>query len=503
MRTFEILIEQNALGAVRPMAVAAHAPVSALVPAIVDELKLPQTDLFGNRLVYLLRCAEDGSILSDDKSLAAAGINSGAKLALDSYVMDGSVATLMHKSQQSRQPSFYTSETMADSSLFPALGVQTSGSLPRVYQRKKGQWSRRAFLLLGGAVLGVGTAGLGYAAYHSFLSGATTGGMTTRLAQNITPAQSKPTTAPLTIPTGARAGLVFMQHQQIVRSVTWSPDGKMLGSGANDKQLLTWDVNGTVQLRLQQPASVHVVAWSPDGMLLAAGAANQITWLNAQTGAVLGQSTQDHTKTVTTLAWSQQQPARLVSGSADMHAIVWDAATFTPQTVFTRHSTPIEAASWASDNSTVATSSQGGAVRVWNASTGQEVHNFFLDAQLPMRALAFAPTGSQLAVGGDDGIVRIWNGLTCQVASNGQCMDMPMQMHGHTKIVRALAWSPDGRFLATAGDDGVLAIWYPAQSQTPLFKVNQDDPVLALAWSPGGKQIATASGNSVTIWGLQ
>ena len=276
MRTLEILIEQNALGAVRPMAVAAHAPVSALVPAIVDELKLPQSDLFGNRLVYLLRYAEDGSVLPDDKSLAAAGINSGAKLALDSYVMDGSVATLMHKSQQSRQPSFYASDTMADSSLFPALGIQTSVSLPRVYRRKKGEWSRRAFLLLGGAVLGVGTAGLGYAAYHSFLSGATTNSTATKLAQNITPVQNKPTTAALTIPTGAKAGLVFMQHQQTVRSVTWSPDGKMLGSGANDKQLLTWDVNGTVQLRLQQPASVHVVAWSPDGMLLAAGAANQI-----------------------------------------------------------------------------------------------------------------------------------------------------------------------------------------------------------------------------------
>lgn len=502
MQTLEILIEQNALGAVRPMEVAAHAPVSALVPAIVDELQLPQTDLFGNRLVYILRYAGGGQILPDDRSLAAVGIDSGAKLALDSYVMDGSVAALIHNSQEARQPSFYTSDTMADSSLFPALGVHTSASLPRVYRRKKGQWSRRAFLLLGGAILGVGSAGLGYAAYHSFLSGATTSGTATKLAQNITPAQSKPTTAPLPIPIGARAGLVFMQHQQTVRSVTWSPDGTMLASGANDTQLMTWDLNGAVHLRLQQPASVHAVAWSPDGMLLAAGAANQVTWLNAQTGAVQAQSTQDHTKTVTTLAWSPHQPARLVSGSADMRAIVWNMATFTPQTIFTHHSTQIEAASWASDNQTVATSSRGGAVRVWNADTAQEVHDSFSDAQLPMRALAFAPTGGQLAVGGDDGIVRIWNGLTCQVAGNGQCMDMPMRLQAHTKIVRALAWSPDGRFLATAGDDGMLAIWYPAQSQAPLFTVNQDDSILALTWSPGGKQVATASGNNVTIWGL-
>src|SRR5579864_9047053 len=155
------------------MEVAAHAPVSALVPAIVDELQLPQTDLFGNRLVYILRYAEDGQVLPEDKIRAAVGIDSGAKLALVSYVMDGSVAALIHNSQESRQPSFYASDTISDSSLFPALGVHTSASLPRVYRRKKGQWSRRAFLLLGGAVLGVGSAGLGYAAYHSFFTGAT------------------------------------------------------------------------------------------------------------------------------------------------------------------------------------------------------------------------------------------------------------------------------------------------------------------------------------------
>jgi WD40 repeat protein len=65
-----------------------------------------------------------------------------------------------------------------------------------------------------------------------------------------------------------------------------------------------------------------------------------------------------------------------------------------------------------------------------------------------------------------------------------------------------LAWSPDARFLATGGDDGMLAIWHKAQSQTPLLKVLHSAPVLALAWSADGKQVATASGNSVSIWGL-
>src|SRR5947209_6999529 len=94
VQTLEVLIEQTVPGAARPMELAANAPVSALVPAIVDELQLPRTDLLGNPLVYVLRYGLDGPALPDDKSLAAAGIHSGTKLALDSYALDGSMTSL-------------------------------------------------------------------------------------------------------------------------------------------------------------------------------------------------------------------------------------------------------------------------------------------------------------------------------------------------------------------------------------------------------------------------
>jgi dipeptidyl aminopeptidase/acylaminoacyl peptidase len=477
------------------------------VPAIIEELHLPQTDLFGNRLVYLLRDAGNGTVLSGDRSLEAAGVSGGAKLALDSYVLDGSVATLMR--DQDAAPGFHAADTLADAAALPTLpapsarDLHTSAALPVVNRHRKRRWTRRAFLLLGGTVLGVGTAGLGYAAYQQYIAGKVT-------PANIGMAQTRPTQkkaspAPQPVPTGAQATLVFAQHTQPVRSVTWSPGGKRLASGANDAQLLVWDTGGAVLVQVAQPGQVRAVAWSPDGALLAAGAMNRVTWLNAQTGAQLAQSQQVHTGTITTLAWSPQSPYRLVSGATDTKAVVWDAR-FTPQTAFLGHTAPVESASWALDNQTVATSSHGGVVRVWMASNGQEIHPLYIDAQRPMRALAFNPATNQLAVGGDDGIVRVWSGLTCQQAGQGQfgaqCLDMPMRITAHNSVVRALAWSPDGRFLATGGDDGMLALWYPAQGLAPLFKVHHTDPVPALAWSPDGKQIAAASGNSVTVWAL-
>src|ERR1700730_14393137 len=201
------------------MELSAYAPVSALVPAIVDELQLPRTDLLGNPLVYVLRYAPVGPVLPDDKSLVAAGIHSGTKLALDSYVLDGSVATLMQNRQGARQPAFYASDTLVDSAAFPALDMHTSGSLLAVPRQKKKRWSRRAFLLLGGTALGAGAVGAAYAANHHLLSFMRAGQkqvVKTTPASQTTPSRVNATSGPFTPPTSARAALVFTQHQQTV-----------------------------------------------------------------------------------------------------------------------------------------------------------------------------------------------------------------------------------------------------------------------------------------------
>jgi hypothetical protein len=500
MQTFEVLIEENAYGAVRPMEVAADVPISALLPALIEELKLPQTDLFGNRLAYMLRCASGGPILAENKSLAASGIQPGTRLALNSYVLNSPIVSQSFPAnvQTPASSSFHSAMTLVDPESFALPGKDTSAKVPVV--KKERRWTRRGLLMLGGAALGTAGIGMGNALYHTLMH--TNPLMTKPTTGYITPRQPTPT-KPF-VPTTAKALISFTQHYQTVRSLTWSPDGKMLASGANDAQFLIWNRDGTIQMRMQQAGTVRAVAWSPDGQQIAIGAGNIVTFLAPFTGTI--ESTHQHTAPVISLAWSLHYPLWLVSAGEDKQAIVWDATTHVPQTIFTRHTTTIESASWASDGQTIGTSSHGGVIRIWNSANGMQLHGLFLDAQIPMRALAFASAGTQLAVGGDDGIVRFWNGLACQQPKQGQfgaqCADIPQRLHAHSKAIRAVAWSPDGRFLATGADDGMLAIWYPAQNQALLLKIHHQAPVLALHWSPDGKQIATASGNTVTIWGL-
>jgi WD40 repeat protein len=255
--------------------------------------------------------------------------------------------------------------------------------------------------------------------------------------------------------------------------VAWSPDGMMLASGGDDSQLFIWGTNGAVMHNMQHAASVRAFAWAPDGQRFVTGAGTEVAFFDIRTGANLARSTHRHAQTVMSLAWAAHGDMAVVSGGADRRAIVWDTMNYSALTTFTVHTSSVEVVSWAADGQTVASSSLGGAVRVWNGASGQELHNYFQDVNAPMRALAFAPTGTQLAVGGDDGIICLWNGTTCQIPGNGdgaRCMDVPQRLQASQKAIRSLAWSPDGRFLAVGADDGVLSVWDIAQNRKLLTR---------------------------------
>ncbi|HEY0754085.1 MAG TPA: hypothetical protein VGD98_09005 [Ktedonobacteraceae bacterium] len=521
---FKIYIEESALNEPQPMEVSPDAPVSRLVPALVEELQLPRTDLFGNRLIYFLRHADDGRVLPDHFSLRSAGIIDEDSLSLESYIADGAAVLATPSTQSGGQaPAFYANQTMIDGRAFDTQGAglpPLPPTPPLPTRRRRGRWSRRALLLGGGIAVGVVGIGLAYAGVPPFagIRGTNAVKPTTASRNNATMAAQKAPTVQATqaqtfVPAHATAQLAFKQHQQTVRTAVWSPDGKLLASGGDDKQLLTWNVNGQVQVKQGQNGTIRALAWSPDNLQLAAAVATQVLFLKAQDGMAAAQSVNAHNALVMALAWSAQAPHYLVSGGLDMLAIVWNTQTFQPLTTFRQHTTGILAAGWSADGQTIGSSSIGGVTRIWNGTNGQQAHGFYLEQNqagkgVELDALAFQPQGNMLAVGGMDGILRLWNnGLTCQMmgagATKGQCVDMPLRLNAHNKQpLRALAWSPDGRLLATGGDDNMLLIWYPAQSQAPVLKIPQNAPVLSLSWSPDGKTIAASSGRVVTLWAL-
>ena len=107
-------------------------------------------------------------------------------------------------------------------------------------------------------------------------------------------------------------------------------------------------------------------------------------------------------------------------------------------------------------------------------------------------ALAFSSEGRVLASGGHDSVVRLWE------VSRGEVL---AELKGHSAEVHAVAFSPDGRLLASAGRPGEIRVWdVRSGTQVAVFQ-GHSDVVRGLAFSPGGTLLASGGlDKTVRVW---
>src|SRR5204862_42392 len=99
-------------------------------------------------------------------------------------------------------------------------------------------------------------------------------------------------------------------------------------------------------------------------------------------------------------------------------------------------------------------------------------------------AVAWSPDGRRIASGSSDGTAQVWNAADwCHVYT----------YRGHSDGVVAVAWSPDGRRIASGSSDGTAQVWNAADGSNPYTYQGQSFDVDAVAWSPDGKRIASGS----------
>lgn len=158
-----------------------------------------------------------------------------------------------------------------------------------------------------------------------------------------------------------------------------------------------------------------------------------------------------------------------VSGGEDDLGYIWDITDGEVIVKLTGHVDSVCSASFSSDGQMVATGGMDGKVRIWRRVGTVDFRNweFLTELQGPDEViwLRWHPRGTILLAGSNDSMVWLWqlpSGNTMQVFA------------GHSGPVQCGEFTPDGKRIVTASEDGTLMYWDP-RSPTPLFKLSPQD----------------------------
>ncbi|MEX2666875.1 caspase family protein [Candidatus Uabimicrobium amorphum] len=276
-------------------------------------------------------------------------------------------------------------------------------------------------------------------------------------------------------------------HTNRVNSVAFSPNSKTLASGSDDKTVRLWDVTSGKQIRkiTGHTRPVKSVAFSPDGKTIASGGTVEGTvrlW-DVATGKLITKITKHFN--VNSVAFSPDGKT-LTSGSIDKTVLLWDIDTGKEITEITGHTDRINSVVFSPNGRTIASGSDDKTVRLWDVASGKEIAKMTGHASR-VNSVAFSPDGKTLASGSVDRTVRLWD-----VATGKQIT----KITGHTYSVWLVAFSPDGKALASGSGDKTVRLWDVATGKEITKITGHTSRVNSVAFSPDGKTFASCSGNS-------
>ena len=281
-------------------------------------------------------------------------------------------------------------------------------------------------------------------------------------------------------------------HADHGRSVAFSPDGRLVATGAED--IVLWDATTRQKLaRFEYSAIVWSVAFSPDGrwLLSSHGDGAVLVWDVAERELVA--SLNEHSGAVRAVAFAADG-RRVASGGEDHAVTIWDVARGRKEAVLTGPPTRVTGVAFSADGSRVASIDHDGLVLLWDLARRQP--------RLTIERHEENIQGYTLAMSRDGSLVATTHGVFA--ASDGRLLANFRNGGWPYGAAYGVAVSPDGRLVAATTDMGWVLLWDVQANRLLQSQRPPGTHQIACSFSPDGKWLATGEDEGlVRLWSVR
>ena len=262
---------------------------------------------------------------------------------------------------------------------------------------------------------------------------------------------------------------------------------------------MQWSLPHGAKMRIGKGEIYNKIAFSPDSSLLAAASSIGIWIYDGQTGKELKLLTANLDYD-SDMAFSPDGKTIACSNSNEL--LLWDIGTGTLKLTISAHNRFISGIAFNPNGGTVATCSdysKDDSINIWDVSTGTLI-NTIIAHDRGIKTITFSPDGKTLVSSGyedENTTMKLWDVVTNELKTSFIIVE------DRSFYVTKMAFSPDGNTIATCGGRWTahIDIWDIASSSLKNTLIGHTGGVYAIAFSPDGKTLASGSfDNTICLW---